>query len=955
MPIARLRGRGWGNTVSWIWRSCLCAILAACLAGLGFHASAWARQGASPFELSPLSDVLDALSREYHRPIVASPDQLRGRMARLPQSAPSLEAALTGLLEDQALDFEVLESGAVIIRTAPPRGEVRLEADPVRAEREPDTVIVRGRYSGSLASARQIRRRSTNLVDAIDAQDIGDYPARNVAESLLRVPGVSIVRERGEGLFVSVRGLAPNFQLVTLDGRALAVNENVRDSGQDGRQFRFDVLAPETVAGVSVIKTPTADHDEGAIGAIIDIKTYDPLDLPDETFRFSVAGNHSDLAQTVSPRISALASWRDDAASTGLMLAASFLERDGRQDRVTGVDYRELDIDGESMLAMTAARPTLEWETRRRFTINGKLQWRGARQALEVGVFHTRLDNTYNELTYSAGLNEPHERIAVTRADGAAASVEGQGSSQIGYERSQLRHDNSILTLEGRRDWGRWSVQAELSGTRAVSSTASPILRTRLQGDVGRIRLSQPVAGAELPEVRLLEIDLNDPSALPFRRIEWRRQKSVDEELSGGIDAVRALNAGPFEDIVMGASWRSRSRTYTRQDVILTDLAGDRFGAEMFDQFPVSGFLNSGSGILDSWLQPDADAFLALSDRSALSREPTSWDLRNSYKVSEDIAAGYVMTNMDAWLAERPLRLNMGVRLTHSEQRSSGHAEEDGEAAPVSVTRRYVDALPSLNAVYETTDRLWFRAAAARVITRPSLADLAPRLTLNSAETVLEARGGNPGLGRYQGWQYDVSAEYDAPSGFLSVGLFYKDIDQFVFDRVSTLDLGGVMYELTGPANGGRASVYGAEIAGQLIFTGLPAPFDAMGVHANYTLTRSHAHYSDTLTDDLPDVAPASFHITGFYESDPFQARLAYSWRDRLITSVGPDAALISNRDAFGSLDASATWSPLDVLEMQLQVTNMLNARQSEFIGDGLFAGYTEFGRTVSLVARYSF
>ena len=911
---------------------------------------------ASSAALTPLSDVLDALSREYHRPIVASPDLLRGRTARLPDRASSLEAALSRILEPQALGFDVLENGAVIIRRAATPHEVRQVAvRPETINTGPDTVIVRGRYSGSLASARQIRRRSTNLVDAIDAQDIGDYPARNVAESLLRAPGVSIVRERGEGLFVSVRGLAPNFQLVTLDGRALAVNENVRDSGQDGRQFRFDVLAPETVAGVSVIKTPLASQDEGAIGAIIDIKTYDPLDLPDETFRLSAAVSHSDLAQSVSPRLSALASWRDEDGGTGLMLAGSYMEREGRQDRVTGVDYREIEQGGRSLLAMTAARPTLEWETRRRLTLNGKLQWRAADRGVSLGVFLSRLDNDYNELTYSAGLTAPYQLSALTVSDGRVLSVEGQGASQIGYERSGLRHDNSILTLEGWRELGAWTLSGEVSGTRAVSSTTTPIQRTRLQGDVGLIRLGQPGPGARLPEVRLLEADLDDPQALPFRRIEWRRQKSVDTELEGGLHAERPLNAGPFTTLDLGLSWRSRSRTYTRRDVILTDLAGQRFDATLFKPFPVSDFLGSRSGILDRWRYPDADAFLALSDRSALSGDPTSWDLRNSYEIGEDILAAYAMADLETVLSGRPLRANAGVRLAHSEQRSSGYAEEAGVAVPVSTTRTYLDPLPSLNAVYEASDRVWLRAAAARVITRPSLADLAPRLTLNSAETVLEARGGNPALGRYQGWQYDVSAEYDAPSGFISLGLFYKDIDQFVFDQVSTLNLGGVLYELTGPANGGRARVYGAELAGQLMFSRLPEPLDRMGLHANYTLTRSRAHYSETLTDDLPDVAPASYHVTVFYEGQALQARLAYSWRDDLIASVGPDAALISNRRAFGSLDATASWTPSQGLEIQLQATNLLNARQSEFVGDDLFSGYTEFGRTVSLVARRSF
>lgn len=941
-----------GNGVLRTWRWRLRATLVALIAAVVTTSPGAASQPSSALEPQALSTVIDALSRRFGRPIVASPDLLRGRTARVPQDAGGLEAALSAVLAPLDLRFEVLETGGVIVRAATRQPTPSRRVQPEAAE--PDTVIVRGRYSGSLASARQIRRRSVNLVDAVDAQDIGDYPARNVAESLLRTPGVSIVRERGEGLFVSVRGLAPNFQLVTLDGRALSVNENVRDSGQDGRQFRFDVLAPETIASVSVIKTPKADQEEGAIGAIIDIKTYDPLDMPDETYRLSAAVDYSDLTDRFSPRLAALASWRDDSLSRGVFLAGSYMERDGRQDRVTGVGYEEIEYDQQRLLAMTAARPTLERESRRRLTLNGKLEWRGETQGIQLAAFHSRLDSDYDELTYSADLTKPHDVFALTAQGGTVISLEGRGASQIGHERSSLRHDNSMVTVDVEQDLGQWTFRGALSATRAVSATVDPILRTRLRGDVGRIRLAQPNVDRALPDVSLLEVNLEQPRALPFRRIEWRRQRSEDYELSGALDAQRTLSEGPFAYLSAGVSWRGRTRVYERKDVILTDLGGERFGDEMFNPFPVSGFLGA-SGILDNWLQPDADAFLGISDRTSLFEGPTAGDLRNSYKIQEEIVAGYVMADAEVFVHDRPLRANLGLRLALSEQRSSGYAAEADVAAPVAVTRHYVDALPSLNAVYEASERIWLRASAARVITRPSLADLAPRLTLNSAETVLEARGGNPGLGRYQGWQYDVSAEYEEQTGLISLGFFYKDIDQFIFDQVSTLDLGGVLYELTGPSNGGRAHVYGAELAGQLMFSRLPAPLDRTGVHANYTLTRSRAHYSEALTDELPDVAPASYHVTAFYEGRSLQARLAYSWRDALIASVGPDAALISNRDAFGSLEASLSWRPVETFEIQLQGANLMNVRQTEHVGDGLFAGYTEFGRSISLLARYNF
>ena len=59
---------------------------------------------------------------------------------------------------------------------------------------------------GSLRRAMDIKRNASGIVDAIASEDIGKFPDQNVAESLQRIPGVSIDRNGGEGQYVTVRG-----------------------------------------------------------------------------------------------------------------------------------------------------------------------------------------------------------------------------------------------------------------------------------------------------------------------------------------------------------------------------------------------------------------------------------------------------------------------------------------------------------------------------------------------------------------------------------------------------------------------------------------------------------------------------------------------------------------------------------------------------------------------------
>ena len=131
--------------------------------------------------------------------------------------------------------------------------------------------IVTTGIRGSLNRAMDIKRTSSGVVDAISAEDIGKFPDANLAESLQRITGVSIDRERGEGSQVTVRGFGPEYNLVTINGRQMPTHNGTN------RSFDFGDLASEGVAGVQVYKTGRADVPSGGVGSTINISTPEPL------------------------------------------------------------------------------------------------------------------------------------------------------------------------------------------------------------------------------------------------------------------------------------------------------------------------------------------------------------------------------------------------------------------------------------------------------------------------------------------------------------------------------------------------------------------------------------------------------------------------------------------------------------------------------------------------------
>ncbi len=128
-------------------------------------------------------------------------------------------------------------------------------AQTAAAEDEGEEIVVSG-VRASLERAMDIKRESNGVVDAISAEDIGKFPDTNLAESLQRIPGVSIDRRNGEGSKVTVRGFGPSFNLVTLNGRQLTTSDinavggdqNVDFSRATSRSFDFSNLSPESVS-----------------------------------------------------------------------------------------------------------------------------------------------------------------------------------------------------------------------------------------------------------------------------------------------------------------------------------------------------------------------------------------------------------------------------------------------------------------------------------------------------------------------------------------------------------------------------------------------------------------------------------------------------------------------------------------------------------------------------------
>ncbi len=199
-----------------------------------------------------------------------------------------------------------------------------------------ETVIVTG-FRQSLISSEQIKQTSSGVVDAITAEDIGKFPDTNLAESIQRIPGVTIDRNNGEGARVTVRGFGPDFNLVTLNGRSMP-GSVIGNTQSATRSFDFENLASDDIAGITVTKTSKANVESGGIGSTIDIRTARPFDHPG----FVASGSAKTSFDTTNregddytPDISGLVSDTFFGDRLGILVSGSYAVRNSSLESAT--------------------------------------------------------------------------------------------------------------------------------------------------------------------------------------------------------------------------------------------------------------------------------------------------------------------------------------------------------------------------------------------------------------------------------------------------------------------------------------------------------------------------------------------------------------------------------------------------------------------------------------------
>ena len=281
-----------------------------------------------------------------------------------------------------ALAATLLMTGAL----SPARAQTAAPAPDAAASSPtpPDTQVVevkgiRASYANSLSS----KRGADTVVEVVTAEDVGKLPAKNVADTVQRLPGVNISSNSGgDGAFadanrVSIRGTSPSLTQTLINGHSVGsadwfiANQGV-NGGASGRSVSYDLLPAEIVGQVTVYKSAQADLIEGGATGSVDIQTRSPLSLAKSlTLDASLTAAYSTSTRKADPQVSGLIGWKNEAKNFGVIFQA-FSEsrhdrRDGQEflgyDMISFQDIYGLAADDPTLATLHAAHPGLDGAT----------------------------------------------------------------------------------------------------------------------------------------------------------------------------------------------------------------------------------------------------------------------------------------------------------------------------------------------------------------------------------------------------------------------------------------------------------------------------------------------------------------------------------------------------------------------------------------------------------------
>ena len=741
-----------------------------------------------------------------------------------------------------------------------------------------DQVIVYGNLSRGQAKALQEQKSANNIKNVVDREKFGQFPDQTAAETLQRLPGVSITRDQGEGEMVQVRGVSEEFNMLTLNGERLpSVEDDV-----EGRAVGLDAIQSFLIDKITLTKAQTADFDGDAIGATVNFQLRKAGEQP-ELNVFAATGQNAQESEfedlgTGIVNFAAMGSRRFFDNKLGVLLAGSYYETD-RGSLFNSWRYSDIENN------VVSRRRTTDYDvTRERIGIIGNLDFQASDNSNFTFTYNF---NRYND-------NEIRRQARYEFSNNREQRYIRNREEQQSFNFYQLRGDHQIGRLK--LDY----VGSYITGKDESPDRTEFRFRRDTIPDLSRQEQEDLSANTVFDEGTF---SLIQTRVTPYDNTEDHLVGQINLELP-----VTENNTIKFGGKIRNLEREVRQVSTNRP--VPTESTPDI-------NVPNGGFPLAGVTFTDS-------EFDALNFDTV----PVEFDNDDSYNATENVYAGYFMNTTEI---SNKFSSTIGVRIEYTDQEYTVLGEE-----PFTTNGDYLNVLPSWHLKYETSDNLLLRGSFSSGLTRPNYRVQVPVTTETG---VGEIAIGNPDIEATTANNIDLMMEYYTPNlGFYSIGLFGKFISNPVVTRANDeIDLDGNITTVTRFENAGDATVLGIEVSASQKLSILNVPFlKYFGVDFNYTYAYSQVETGSqaedgTSLDDFPlRRSPRHTGNLSFSYDNPngFFAVLAGAYRDYVFEKI-ENGVPIWLGSTF-HMDATVGYNITDFLRAKAQINNITNQPNEE-------------------------
>ena len=778
----------------------------------------------------------------------------------------------------------------------------------------------------SIEDAIAVKKNADGIVEAISAEDIGKLPDASVAESISRLPGIAMQRSSvtGKAQDISVRGMSPDFNGGTLNGR-----EQASTGGSRGVQF--DQFPAELMTGIVVHKTAEASLLNQGLSSTINMQTARPLNFQGRNVVVTLRGEKAGKAESLpgfrsgdgdresisyidqfadrklgvvlglvrhrqkgstQPDMATWGGWTTDTPFGNAIAcdqpgATCVKTPGGFTSRINNTDERR-----------EAAVATLQYKPHKDFETSLDVLWSKGKFTLD----RLGLEGPVGGL--SAGPNDTGGRlINATVVNGVATS--GTFDNWKGVINNHFNDYTDELKSFGWNLKGKvagWTLDGDLSQSENSRKLVRYETTLGLPGNTavaGDTISYSGFDGSNHTQVQYTSgLNYADPNLIKLTDVQgWAGATGVQDGYYATPvykDKVKALRFGGQRDVSFG--WVSRigagvnytERTKskdTSEGALVLPAAVDANG-NVINRLAAADVPNGFTGYGGTTGIPT----LQWNPRGSLGsiyRLDTWTDqgiLAKNWGVSEKVSTGFVKGDLDAELGGVGVKGNVGLQLVRTQVSATGFlsdaascANHDCAATATGASNSYNDVLPSLNLAGDLGGGNVLRFGVGKVLSRPAMEDLRAGIEASYGNSNGVSRwsgtAGNPALKPFRATALDLSYEkYFGNKGYFSVAGFYKDLSSYILKVSSPYNYAGLVNTGTNaltandfivtPVNGSGGRISGIELAVNVPLSMLTPALDGFGVMINHSDTDSSLDLS-TAGFNTANIGTSSIPLPG--------------------------------------------------------------------------------------------